>query len=172
MADISSVTDPYNLPSPQYLQMISRIKSFLDLDVEQERCTWRIDTLERIIRDTVAQFKDLVADKNVYEFEGDLSRVFSDAWKLYNVMMTSNAIFIMQWFDKGDDDDEYLYDPETMELVNAHDTSEAPKYVTMVESPVLWKIGNGDGEGFDSATVLCKHCVFQWEDTNEPSTPA
>ncbi|KAL7909219.1 hypothetical protein GGI35DRAFT_493221 [Trichoderma velutinum] len=172
MARVIADLDPYKLPSPQYLQIISKIKSTLDPDLEREADPGSNTKLVEMMQSTVFDFKDIVADKKLYEFEEDLKIIFSEAWKLYIAMMTSKAIFIMQWL-RGDEDKvtNYSYDPETMELSDINDPSGAPESVVgVVESPVLWKIGNGDGENFDSATVLCKHCVFQWEDGNKSST--
>ncbi|PNP54384.1 hypothetical protein THARTR1_05591 [Trichoderma harzianum] len=172
MARLTAQLDVNKLPSPEYLQMISKIKSALDPDLEQwsdpQSHTKRVE----MIQNTIVHFKEIIADKKLHEFEDDLKTIFSDAWDIYTAMMTSKAIFIMQWpqNDNGEVND-YPYDPETMELSDIVDPSDAPEHtVGVIESPVLWKIGNGDGENFDSARVLCKHCVFQWEDGNESST--
>ncbi|KAL7961454.1 hypothetical protein V8C34DRAFT_311946 [Trichoderma compactum] len=170
IARLTSHQEPHNLPNPQYLQMISKIKSILDLDLERETDPESNAELEEMIRVTVAQFKDIVANKKMCEFEGDLRKLFSDAWKIYTAMMTSKAIFIVQWIDEGSGDTHRRYNPETMEFLNSNDTSEALEYVIIVESPILWKIGNGDGENFDSTTVLCKHSVFQGGERIKPGT--
>ncbi|OPB43007.1 hypothetical protein A0O28_0086430 [Trichoderma guizhouense] len=165
---------PYKLPSPQYLQMISKIKSTLDPDLEREEDPESNTKLEKMIQGTVAHFKNIVADKMLNEFEEDLKSIFSDAWKLYTAMMTSKAIFIIDWHQSDDGIYNYRYSPETMEFSNSVNPSDdaAEHIFGVIESPVLWKIGNGDGENFDSTTVICKHSVFQWDRESEPSTPA
>ncbi|KAL6828350.1 hypothetical protein V8C40DRAFT_264323 [Trichoderma camerunense] len=162
--------DPANLPMSQYLQMISKVKSALDLDLEREADSGSKSKIEEMIQDTVIHFKDIVADKKLHGFEKDLKLIFSDAWDIYTSMMTSKAIFIIQW-RTSDGVNDYHYDPETMELSGIIDPNDAPEHVVgVIESPVLWKVGNGDGENFDSTTVLYKHGIFVWEDENEPST--
>lgn len=169
-ADIPYVTDPANLPMSRYLQMISKVKSALDLDLERQADSGSKYKLEEMIQDTVIHFKDIVADKKQHGFEEDLKKIFSDAWDIYTAMMMSKAIFIIQW-RTGDGVNDYHYDSETMELSGIIDPNDAPERVVgVIESPVLWKVGNGDGENFDSTTVLYKHVVFQWEDGNAPST--
>ncbi|KAL6788340.1 hypothetical protein J3E68DRAFT_444942 [Trichoderma sp. SZMC 28012] len=164
--------DPYKPQSPQYLQMISKIKSALDPDFERKVDPNSEPKQDEMIRDTAAQFEAIIASNKLYEFKEDLRRAFSDAWQIYAAMITSKAIFIMQW-PQGDNGavNDYPYDPKTMEFSGIIDLSDAPERVIgVVESPVLWKIGNGDGENFDCTTILCKHSVFQGGEKNEPST--
>lgn len=152
--------------------MISTIKSALDPDLEREADPETYAKKVEIIQNTIVHFKDIVADKNLHEFEDDLKMIFSDAWDIYTAMMTSKAIFAVQWpqNDNGEVND-YPYDPKTLDTSDIIDPSDAPEHIVgVIESPVLWKIGNGDGENFDSTTVICKHSVFQWNDRSEPST--
>ncbi|KAJ4861039.1 hypothetical protein T069G_06027 [Trichoderma breve] len=166
--------NPYRLPSPQYLQMISRLKSTLDPDLEREADPESNIKLVEMIQGTVAHFKNIVPDKMLNEFEEDLKSIFLDAWKLYTTMMTSKAIFVIEWHQSDDGINNYRYDPETMELSVGVDPSDNTSEHTfaVIESPALWKIGNGDGENFDSAMVICKHSVFEWDGKSEPSKPA
>ncbi|KKP07553.1 hypothetical protein THAR02_00349 [Trichoderma harzianum] len=174
MARLIAHLDPYKLPSPQYLQMISKIKSALDPDLEQEADPKSHSKRVEMIQNTVHHFKDIVADKMLNEFEEDLKSMFLDAWKLYTAMMTSKAIFIIQWHQSDDGINNHRYDPETMELSVGVDASDDASEHTfaVIESPALWKIGNGDGENFDSSMVICKHSVFVWDGKSEPSTSA
>ncbi|PKK48303.1 hypothetical protein CI102_8232 [Trichoderma harzianum] len=166
--------DPYKLPSPQYLQMISKIKSALDPDLEQEADPKSHFKRVEMIQGTVAHFKNIVADKMLNEFQEDLKSIFADAWKLYTTMMTSKAIFVIEWHQSDDGINNHRYDPETMELSVGVDASDDASEHTfaVIESPALWKIGNGDGENFDSAMVICKQSVFEWDGKSEPSTSA
>lgn len=152
--------------------MISKIKSALDPDFEQEADTESNTKLAEMIQGAVVHFKDVVTHKMLDEFEKDVESIFSDAWKLYTAMMTSKAIFVMQWHQSDDGVNYCRYNAETMELSDSIDPSDdaSERVAGVVESPALWKIGNGDGENFDSARVLCKHYVFQWDDRSEPST--
>ncbi|KAF3074584.1 hypothetical protein CFAM422_002916 [Trichoderma lentiforme] len=171
MARLISHLDPYKLPSPQYLQMISKIKSALDPDLEQEADPKSHFKRVEMIQRTVAHFKNIVADKMLNEFEEDLKSIFLDAWNLYTTMMTSKAIFVIEWHQSDDGINNHRYDPETMELSVGVDPSDASEHTfAVIESPALWKIGNGDGENFDSAMVICKHSVFEWDGKSEPST--
>ncbi|EHK15659.1 uncharacterized protein TRIVIDRAFT_228685 [Trichoderma virens Gv29-8] len=165
------IADPHNLPSPQYLQMISKMKSALDLDLEKEGVLSNRVNLEKLIERTVVHFGNLVADKKTHEFEEEMRKIFSDAWKIHTATITSKAIFIMQWSKDDGSNDDCPYNPETMEFFDGDvTTSASARTIQVVESPILWKIGNGDGENFDSYMILCKHCVFLGENKDEPST--
>lgn len=104
-------------------------------------------------------------------FAVELEKIFQSAWEIHTAIMTSKAIFIIQWAEDGDGNSYCPYDPETMDLPVYDDNTIGPeRIVGIIESPVLWKVGNEDGENFDSAMVLCKHCVFPGEDKEESGT--
>ncbi|KAL7800434.1 hypothetical protein V8C43DRAFT_327237 [Trichoderma afarasin] len=174
IARLITLLDPYKLPSPQYLQMISKIKSTLDPDLEREADPESNTILVEIIQGAVAHFKHVVANRMLNDFEEDLKSMFLDAWKLYTAMMTSKAIFVMQWHQSDDGINDCRYNPETMEFPDSVDPSDnaLEDIFGVIESPALWKIGNGDGENLDSAMVICKHSVFVWDGESEPSTSA
>ncbi|KAL7936287.1 hypothetical protein V8C35DRAFT_333333 [Trichoderma chlorosporum] len=169
-ARLLSKQNPNGLPDSQYLQMISKMKSALDLDLKEKGEPSSRVCLEQLVQATVAHFKHLVVSKKLYEFEEDLKKIFRDAWQLHTDTMASKAIFIMQWSEYGDENNTCHYNPDTMEFFGSDDTTSASdRTIGVIETPLLWKIGNGDGENFDSTMILCKHCVFPWENKNESS---
>ncbi|KAL7950825.1 hypothetical protein V8C42DRAFT_340422 [Trichoderma barbatum] len=165
LARLISKFDPHILLCPQYLQMISKMKSALDLKLERDEGPNDVHPPENLVQDIVKCFQSRVLDDAMNLFEADIRRILWEAWKIHSATMTSKAIFIMQWSEDGDGNNDCDYDPDTMEFLDSSDaTGASERTVRVVESPVLWKIGNGDGENFDSTMVVCKHCVFPgWE---------
>ncbi|PON21804.1 hypothetical protein TGAM01_v209391 [Trichoderma gamsii] len=106
----------------------------------------------------VGEWKQLCYKKEV--FERDFGEIIKQAANLHLAMMRSKAIFVVQWAGNDSGEDDCRYDPETMiplqDEVNATSSSHA---VDINESPGVWKIGNADGENFDSVMVLCKSVV-------------
>lgn len=146
--------------------MISRIKSAFDPDLEKERVSDSDAKLKELIRCTVSHFQDLVPDEMANSYKEGIREIFSDALNIQTTTMASKAIFIVNWPKNGDGENgngknDCTYDPATMEFFEPDiDTAVSHRTVELVESPALWKIGNEDGENFDSSMILYKHWVF------------
>lgn len=112
------------------------------------------------ITDAMICFKDVIPHEQKEAFERDFGEIIKQAANLHLAMMRSKAIFVVQWAGNDSGEDDCRYDPETMiplqDEVNATSSSHA---VDVNESPGVWKIGNADGENFDSVMVLCKSVV-------------
>ncbi|KAL7927678.1 hypothetical protein ACQKWADRAFT_325166 [Trichoderma austrokoningii] len=125
--------DPQTLPSCQYLKMISHMKSAFDPELkEDESLSGSSEEIQAII-DAMPCFKDNMPPEQEV-FKRDLGEIMKQAVNLHLAMMKSKDIFVVKWVvnDNGEGD---------------------------FESPAVWKIGNADGENFDSAMVLCKSMV-------------
>lgn len=87
-------------------------------------------------------------------------------------MMKSKAIFLVQWIGEYDGKELVPFDQTKMSSLQYGDEFDASNsFVKFVEAPGLVKIGNADGEQFDTQMVLCESQVIVGkhddEDTDE-----
>lgn len=86
--------------------------------------------------------------------------ILEGALELDRLIMGSKAIFIVFW---GNDlqrtTDRLQYNPETMEVVASNHPISELIPVIFLTSPVLYKVGNADGQNYDNMVVLVKASV-------------
>lgn len=91
-------------------------------------------------------------------FKRDVEEAIKQAVNIHFAMMRSKAIFVVRWTGSKYGNGEY--DPESMiSSQDGIDATPSSYAVDIIESPAVWKIGNADGENFDSVMVLCKSAV-------------
>lgn len=138
------------------------MKSALGLNLEERDSHNELDGL---IIDAVATFRPLIPETKMNSFEASVRKLFSDAIAIHTTMLRSKAIFIVQWTGECDGKTFYTYDPQTMKVFQGGINASAPDYlVQLIESPVVWKIGNADGQDFGSRMVICKSLAVLGEE--------
>jgi hypothetical protein len=140
--------------------MISNMKSAFDPNIKEDGRLNDDFAQNDAIIDAVNCFKDDIPQEQKEEFRRDIGEIIKQAANLHFVMMKSKAVFVVQWAGNDNGEDDCRYDPETMTpLQDGIDTTASSYVVDLNESPAVWKIGNADGENFDSVMVLCKSVV-------------
>ncbi|UKZ77422.1 hypothetical protein TrVFT333_005143 [Trichoderma virens FT-333] len=151
---------------PQYLEIISQIKRRVVADLNEELYLNK-KAMNDIIDEVTEQFRPFLPDSRLEResFKIEIETMITKAAELHSMMMKSKAIFLVEW--NGDDDGEQLapYDPKYMTSVQyVRDADTSNSFVKFVEAPGLVKIGNADGENFDTSMVLCEASVILQED--------
>lgn len=112
------------------------------------------------IKDVVYHFGEDLHGEQSEMFKGDVGEVIKQAMKIHFAMMRSKAIFVVKWPEGFHAEDACEYDPHTMtSSQDGIDATSSSYVVQEIECPTVWKIGNADGEKFDSVMVLCKSVV-------------
>lgn len=140
--------------------MISNMKSAFDPNIKEDGRFNDFSGENQTVIDPMAFFENDIPHGQKEVFKRDVEGLIEQAANLHLAMMRSKAIFVVKWAadDIGKDDCEY--DPETMmPLQDGIDTTSSGYVVDSSESPAVWKIGNADGENFDSVMVLYKSVV-------------
>lgn len=98
------------------------------------------------------------ADNKVFEH---LKDIVHTAIELDQMMMCSKAIFQIHWRDQSQNPGQLVrWNPEVMEADGwEHDLSKKSR-VRFYVSPILYKTGSADGQGYDSQMVLAKGKVI------------
>lgn len=155
-----SQLDPCAPPSCQFLKMISNMKSAFDPDIKEDGRLYEDFEQNQAITDATICFDDGIPHEQKEVFKRDIGEIIKQAVNLHLAMLRSKAIFVVQWAANDMGEDDCRYDPETMiPLQDGIDTTSSSYAVDFNESPAVWKIGNADGENFDSVMVLCKSVV-------------
>ncbi|KAJ3530222.1 hypothetical protein NM208_g9421 [Fusarium decemcellulare] len=82
------------------------------------------------------------------------------ALELDQIFMRSKAFLVVRWPDASKTSHEALrYDADRMDAVGWEKDLCSESEVKLVLSPVLWKIGNADGQRYDTDMILCKALV-------------
>lgn len=140
--------------------MISNMKSAFDPNIKEDgRLNGDLEQ-NQVITDAMKFFEDDIPHEQKDGFKRDFWEIIKQAAELHLAMMRSKAIFVVEWAANDSGEDDCRYDPETMvPLQDGIDTTSSSYVVDLNESPAVWKIGNADGENFDSVMVLCKSVV-------------
>lgn len=141
------------------------MKSAFDPNIEENRRLSEDSEQNQAISDAMKCFKGDIPHEQKEEFKRDVGEIIKQAANLHFDMMRSKAIFVVKWTGNDNEQDGCKYDPETMmSFQDEIDTTSSSYVVDAIESPAVWKIGNADGENFDSVMVLCKSVVVAKED--------
>lgn len=90
----------------------------------------------------------------------DLRAIIGKALELDNMFMTSKAIFRIVWRTSPlEPGEEQYYDSEVMDAEAYIKPLTSDSVIDFFISPILIKIGNADGENFDSRMILAKALV-------------
>ncbi|KAF4462382.1 hypothetical protein FALBO_10811 [Fusarium albosuccineum] len=90
----------------------------------------------------------------------ELQAIVDVALELDQIFMRSKAFLILRWPDASKTSQGALrYDPASMDAVGWDNDLCSESEVELVLSPVLWKIGNADGQKHDTHMILCKAFV-------------
>lgn len=136
--------------------MISNMKSVCDPNIKQNGDAAEDSKPHQAVKDAVIYLGKYLHSEQSEMFKRDVGEVFKQAAKIHFAMMRSKAIFVVKW-PEGDASE---YDPHTMtSLQSGIDVTSSSYVVQEIECPIVWKIGNADGENFNSVMVLCKSVV-------------
>ncbi|KAK1250361.1 hypothetical protein MKX08_010364 [Trichoderma sp. CBMAI-0020] len=140
--------------------MISNMKSAFDPNIKEDGTLDEDFEQNQAITDAMICFDGSIPHDEKEIFKRDIGEILMQAANLHLAMMRSKAIFVVKWAGNDSGEGECRYDPEMMmPLQDGIDATSSTYIVELNESPGVWKIGNADGENFDSVMVLCKPVV-------------
>ncbi|KAL7936289.1 hypothetical protein V8C35DRAFT_278499 [Trichoderma chlorosporum] len=161
-------TNSFNhMSNAKYLQIISRMKSIaaIDLADEDHIC---LAAMKILIDKTMEKLKPFMPDSETEHFKDGIEKLIKQAADLHFIMMKSKAIFLAQWFGDADGKQFATFDQTKMvSLQYGGSDGTSHSLVKFVAAPALVKIGNADGEKFDTSMVLCESSVILEEDDDK-----
>ncbi|KAI1032146.1 hypothetical protein LB504_000618 [Fusarium proliferatum] len=105
------------------------------------------------------QFCNITADKSGTDFHQEMKAILKAALDLDEMLMSSKAIFPVRWPQDGQSETLQHFDTNQMESL-VHTKEPSPKTIIRFHiSPMLIKLGNADGNNYDSEMTLCKATV-------------
>lgn len=100
------------------------------------------------------------ADRSEVKAWDGMKAILEGALELDRLLMGSKAIFKACWENYFQKTANPLpYNPHKMDVVASNHPISARSQVTFFTSPVLFKVGNGDGQNYDKVMVLAKASV-------------
>lgn len=145
--------------------MISNMKSAFDPTIKENGGIGEDSEQNQAVVDAMTCFRDDIVHEQEEAFKRAVGEVIEQAANIHFAMMRSKAIFVVKWAGNNSEEGDCKYDPETMiSFQDGIDTTLSSYVVDVNESPAVWKIGNADGESFDSIMILCKSVVVVKEE--------
>ncbi|KAF5693352.1 hypothetical protein FDENT_2091 [Fusarium denticulatum] len=140
--------------------------AFLELTPEIDNPSRPGPTLRHVARrearlevERLKLFCKINADNSGTDFRQDMKAVLEAALDLDEMLMGSRAIFLVRWPQDRQSRILQRFDANQMESL-AHTKELSPKTIVKIFiSPMLIKLGNADGNNYDSEMTLCKATV-------------
>ncbi|KAK7415517.1 hypothetical protein QQX98_005871 [Neonectria punicea] len=146
-------------PSAPYLQRIARWRAQGSSLLDE---LWKCDEnlFEDLIQDETDRLKPFWSGSSTTcetMVKDQVRGILQCAVELDQLMMVSKAIFYLRWDkDLQEPNGQLEFDSETMEAVALTSPISDRSLVCYFVSPILCKVGNADGQNYDSRMVLAK----------------
>ncbi|KAL7909217.1 hypothetical protein GGI35DRAFT_493216 [Trichoderma velutinum] len=158
-----------HMDDPQYLATISQIKFRTAADLN-EKFRLNKKAMDEVVNKATMELRRFLPGPKKDHFKGEIKKLIAKAAELHSIMMKSKAIFLVQWIGEYDGEEPVLFDQTKMSSLQYDNELDASRsFVKFVEAPGLVKIGNADGEQFDTQMVLCESQVILGKHDDEDS---
>ncbi|KAH8737365.1 hypothetical protein BGZ61DRAFT_525510 [Ilyonectria robusta] len=171
---------PRSIKSTQKKMMARAVKSEHHASLYQRLARWRAqgsalfeelrDSNEKQLNDVISAETRLLrpfwsekpgsSDRSEVKTWDEMKGILEGALELDRLLMGSKAIFKACWENSMRKTANPLrYNPHKMDVVASNHPISARSQVTFFTSPVLFKVGNADGQNYDKVAVLVKASV-------------
>ncbi|KAL6834057.1 hypothetical protein J3E69DRAFT_376945 [Trichoderma sp. SZMC 28015] len=149
-----------HMDDPQYLATISQIKFRAAADLN-EKFRLNKKAMDEVVNTATMELRRFLPGPKKDRFKVEIKKLIAKTAELHSIMMKSKAIFLVQWIGEYDGKELVPFDQTKMSSLQYGDEFDASNsFVKFVEAPGLVKIGNADGEQFDTQMVLCESQVI------------